>query len=83
MSTLYVAMICDRHSDPEPFLFVTAEAAIKYARRCANENAWDPANVEETEIDGWLYYATYSVEGDRVWVLEKEVDPREEQPHDR
>jgi hypothetical protein len=73
MTTLYVAMIADRHTDPEPFLFATADEAIAYARRCANEYARSPESVEESEIEGWLYYASYSVEGDAVWVLAKTV----------
>lgn len=72
--TLYVAMICDRHTDPEPFVFTTPELAIDYARTAMAEYARDPADIEEQPIDGWLYHATYSVEGDSVWVVEKELN---------
>lgn len=71
---IYVAMINDRHTDPEPYMFSTAEAAIEYARRCAHEYAHQPEDVEEDEIGGWLYYASYSGESDSVWVIEKELD---------
>ena len=72
---LYVAMICDRHADPEPFVFSTAEAAMAYARALAEEGAHNPADLDEPEVpDGWLYYATYSGEDDSVWVLEKTLD---------
>lgn len=71
---VYVAMICDRHADPEPYVFSTPEAAIEYARSEAHEYAHSAEDVEESAIDGWLYHATYSGEGDSVWVVEKELD---------
>ncbi len=69
---IYVAMINDRHSDPEPFLFTKREAAIEYARSEAISNSWDD-QIDEQEIAGWLYYAGYGTEGDSVWVLEKNL----------
>lgn len=71
---VFIAMIADRHTDPEPHPFSTADAAIEYARQCAHEYAHDPADIEEETIGGWLYYARYSPEGDRVWVLTKTMD---------
>jgi hypothetical protein len=71
--SVYVLMICDRHSDPEPMVFTTAAAAIDKARETAREYARSPGDVEESEIDGWLYYASYSPESDRVWVVACEV----------
>lgn len=71
---LYVAMIADRHADPEPYVFSTPEAAIEYARTKAHEYARDAADVEESNIPTWLYHASYSPESDAVWVLEKELD---------
>jgi hypothetical protein len=73
-TTIYVAMIADRHTDPEPYPFTTAEQAIAYARQAAHANARSPEAVEESDIDGWLYHATYSTEGDAVWVLAKTLD---------
>jgi hypothetical protein len=73
-TTVYVAMICDRHTDPEPFVFTTADAAIEYAKTAMAEYAHPDAEIEELEIDGWLYHATYSIEGDSVWVVEKELN---------
>jgi hypothetical protein len=72
-TTLYVAMIADRHTDPEPYLFETAEQAIAYAQAKAREYALSPETVEEEPVEGWLYRATYSTEGDAVWVLAKTV----------
>jgi len=75
--TIYVTMVADRHTDPEPYLFTTAAAAIAYAEAAAAENATDPDDIEEEPVEGWLYYARYSVEGDSVWVLGKEIDAPE------
>jgi hypothetical protein len=72
--SVYVAMICDRHADPEPFVFSAAEAAIAYAREQARTSARGPGDVLESEIEGWLYHASYSNEGDSVWVIEREID---------
>lgn len=52
MTTVYVAMVCDRHRDPEPFLFATAEAAIDYARGQAARMAHDPDDVDESFTPG-------------------------------
>ena len=71
---IFVVMVNDRHCDPEPYLFGTAEAAIGYARTAATEYARTPGDVEETPVNGWLFHARYSAEGDSVWVLEKELD---------
>jgi hypothetical protein len=71
---VYIAIVNDRHADPEARPFSTAEAAITYARAAARENARRPDDVEEHPIDGWLYYARYSVEGDNVWVVAQELD---------
>lgn len=71
---VYVAMVCDRHADPEPEVFSTAEAAIAYVREYVNEYARYPEDVEEDPVEGWLFYIRWSEEGDRAWVVEKEVD---------
>jgi len=72
-AAVYVVMIQDRHADPEPYVFSTAEAAIAYARQHALEYASSPDDVEEEPVDGWLYHARYSGESDSVWVIEKEL----------
>jgi hypothetical protein len=70
--TIYLAVVNDRHTDTEVEPFTTAEAAIGYARARAAENSAD-GRYEEAEIRGWLFYARYSVEGDSVWVVAKEL----------
>lgn len=72
-TTVYVAMVNDRHTDPEPHVFTTAQAAIDYARATAHQNA-RPGLPVEYDIDAWLYHASYSTEGDSVWVLETTMD---------
>lgn len=67
-------MIHDRHADPDPEVFSTAEAAIEYARSWAQEYAREPEDLVESFPDGWLYCAHYGQEEDVVWVLEKELD---------
>jgi hypothetical protein len=69
--TVYVVMMDDRHADPEPEVFTDQDAAIAYARKFAEGNGRE---VDEHEPPpGWLYYATYSVESDSVWVLTKRL----------
>lgn len=76
---IYIAMVCDRHTDPEPEVFATPDSAIAWARaEAGNLAAGHPGcTVEEGQVDGWLYYATYCVEGDSVWVIEKTLDAPE------
>ncbi len=69
VTTVYVAMICDRHTDPIPEVFTTEEAAVAYARAVAAD--W---LHEDTAPDGWLYYAKHPTEEDAVWVLARTVD---------
>ena len=69
---IYVAMINDTHSDTEPYLFTTPEAAIEYARGEARSLALMPDDLKEEQIPGWLYYCRYSPDSS-VWVLEREV----------
>lgn len=69
---VFVAMIADRHSDTEPYLFETAADAIAFARRTAEQLARD-GQIEESDINGWLWYASWGPEGDSAWVLEKGV----------
>jgi hypothetical protein len=70
---LYVVMIRERHSGTEAYIFSTPEAAIDYARSAA-QAAWTPEDVEEESIEGWLYCASFSGEGDATWVLERTLD---------
>lgn len=70
---LYLAIIEDRHTDVEIEVFTSADAAIAYAKEQMHENVRHPEDIKEMIIQDRLYYATYSVEGDCVYVVEKEL----------
>jgi hypothetical protein len=73
---VFLAFVNDRHTDPDAEAFTTAEAAITYARTTAQTFNRHPEDYREhPPPDGWLFSATYSVEGDSVWVVEKELKP--------
>ena len=71
--TVYLTFINDHHTDTDAEVFTTAEAAIEGARRMAREACRHPEDYEESAIQGWLFHATYSANGDSVWVIAKEV----------
>lgn len=71
---IYIVVANDRHFDPAAYVFSKAEDAIHYAKILSRSRATDELDVEEDEIEGWLYYARYSVEGDATWVVEAELD---------
>jgi hypothetical protein len=66
---VYVVMVCDRHDDPDPVLFTDERSALDEARAAAQ----DLGCAVQTTPDGWLFLATH-VEGDSVWVVEKELN---------
>lgn len=70
--SVYVVMINDRHTDPEPEVFLNRDEAIEFAQKYVREYG-RPGDVEVHDPPpmGWLFYGTYSVEADCVWVLEK------------
>ena len=70
---VFVAMVDDRHRDPEPYVFDTAPEAVGFAERYAADNASDGFTVEVEPVDGWLYCARFTIEGDSVWVLERRI----------
>ena len=76
--TVYVVVVEDRHVDVEFEVFTDQDAAVAYARKCAQEGAdavWHREVVEHNPdaVEGRLYYATYSVEDDSVWVVPKKL----------
>lgn len=73
---VFVAMIADRHTDVEAFLFASGPAAIQFAHDQALGFAQTRGDVEvpDETPDGWLFLLHYSAEGDAVWVLEKHVE---------
>jgi hypothetical protein len=75
MTTCYVVMHSDRHTDIEPQVFQQSDDALNHAKHIIMWYANDGTTIEEIVIDqpDWLYYATYGYEGDAVWVLEREL----------
>lgn len=75
---LFVAVVKDRHTDLEVEVFTDQGKAIAWAEKQAKDNSQDgtieldlnPMMVRE----GYVYHATYSPEGDSVWVQKKTLD---------
>jgi hypothetical protein len=66
---IYLVMVHDRHAEPDCEVFATLEWAIGYAQRVAARYP----DAEEQPIEGWLYHANLTVEGDAVWVIKKDL----------
>ncbi len=70
-------IVIDRHSNPELFeddfkaILRAKSLAERHARRKSDYSEVTPSN--EMERDGIIFYIQYSVEGDCVRVLEREV----------
>jgi hypothetical protein len=71
MPEIYVVLIEDRHCDVGVELLATKDYAISRARKLAAEYG-NPEDIKETTVDG-LPYIVYSIEGDSITVLKKNV----------
>lgn len=68
---LYIAHCIDRHIDPVIRVFDTFDGALGFVKDwLQKETANTQRQIEEDEVDGWLYYASYSSEDDHVYVTE-------------
>ena len=81
ITTVYVVMIADRHTDAEPNVFSTAEAAVAWAQERVAWYAYEPDPNDEGDDDelgpqgdDWLFHAIVSGEGDYIWVVPKVLD---------
>lgn len=70
---VYIVNIDDRHSNISTYVFADPDKAMEFAKAEALDLCRDETYFEEMTVHGWLYYATYSCEGDCVWVVEKEL----------
>jgi len=70
---IYSVIWQDRHSDTTSKPFLDLDEAIMFARSAAKALVMDPKFYIERPIDGWLFYAEYSCEGDCIWITEDEV----------
>ena len=79
MMKIFIAIWKDRHTDTTAHPFYNQEEAVDWARGKAKvyaEHAGGSEDYEETDcanIDGWVFYATYSCEGDCIYVVEAEI----------
>jgi len=72
---IYIAILEDRHSDTKAHPFSNKEKAIEWARSKAKEYCFDQEDyAEDSSIDGLVFHAEYSCEGDCVYVIESELD---------
>lgn len=80
---VYIAMVSDRHTEPEARVFSTSEKAIAFASSIIEENRASADKVDPKDAvglndimraAGWIFYACYSTEGDAVWVVKSELD---------
>lgn len=76
----YAVLVMERHSDPDVELFALERDAVTCARAIVRQYAHPeyPDDVDETLTDsmskgGWLYYGTWSPEGEYVIVIEREI----------
>lgn len=73
---VYVAVVEDRHADPDPQVFTDREAAIAWALKEATESArGGPEDVEVLNLPQYYeFYVSYSPESDCAWVVKRELD---------
>lgn len=70
----YIVIWEDRHRDVTVHPFSDKKIAISEARKAAKSVCIFPDDYEEEHIDGWLFYAQYSCEGDSVRVVETKIN---------
>ena len=81
MAAIYLVITEDRHADTEVTPFADEAEALAFAEQEVAGNARHPEGIgpEDRELnaamqeDGWLWYCCYSVEGDSVRVVSREL----------
>ncbi len=79
---LYVVVVDDRHDDITARVFSKPEVAVDIARRHYEDTVPDDLTAAELRdsgigvepVDGYLFHAVYSTEGDSVWVVPTTLD---------
>ena len=72
---IYTAIWEDRHSDTTAHLFSDLDEAISWAREKADEYSKRyPEDYMEEDYEGYLFYVSYSCEGDHIHITEEELD---------
>ena len=65
---MYLAVVCDRHTDPEYRMSENKSKAVAWARDRFKEVVAYPEEIKENEIKGLYYQATYLEDGDHAYV---------------
>jgi hypothetical protein len=73
--TVYLVILEDRHTDVSVDVYADKERAIQAAEQIRDSYEYTPEEPDE-DIDGWLFNATLSTEGDCIRVEEAEVIER-------
>ena len=78
LTTCYIAIGSDRHTDTTAHVFSDKMAAIEWARKQAREMDSFGELTEKLNSamiqDGWVYYGCYSCEVDSIYVVERKID---------
>jgi hypothetical protein len=70
---VFIVITEDRHTDVEVDVFGDEQSAITHAKKIANEHCRHEEDYEEQKIEGWIFSAIYSCEGDCVRVEKKPI----------
>lgn len=72
---VFVVMVCDRHTDPDPVVFAERRDAVAWARSYVEESDGQHRRLTAQQREGgWLYHGEWSTEGeDYVYVMMREV----------
>jgi len=71
---VYVLVQNDHHfENVEVYVFRDQNQAIVSAKKRATDYATNPKYVQEKLVEGWLFFARYSLEDDYVGVEEKRL----------
>lgn len=72
---IYIVVCDDRHDDLEFHAFTDEREAITEARKIAKDYS-DGRDYRESHDTGFLFYATYTGEGDSVIVVKTELNEK-------
>lgn len=70
---LWIAVVHDRHIDPEASAHLSREAAIANARSYMAEHVAEPAGLRETD-DGERWSMWYEYESDNAFVVGTQIN---------
>ena len=73
MRKIYNVIVEDRHADVIVYPYLDPDKAVEEAKRLAKEWCRNEGYYQELEIEGWLFCASYSSEGDSVRVTAAEI----------